>query len=751
MDLEDGYVSGKSPTMSPGTMSPRGTLLRLDPANPPTVEPGHVVVVGAASKGIINRNQRHNAGIYQSVYSPNPFDRVTDDDLKRYRENMDRKAKGLPSLEEEEAAARIEEARQAAEVARQAMEAAAREVKTESQKYRLHSTSHSAYSSHLGLEQAPDSDLIPALFNPSLGSQSAPQDSVGDCNLPAPDFQTQCSNSLHRGLLMRRHSAARFWYWPQKFTVRSTPVTMMAPLQSNGLAESVRLTEERTVLGPRFLKRHKTITDPATTSAEGDTSHLGHSCTSGAEASHDDTEKELIAHAIRIHLRKLDYFNGDCASLQHARIALHLTTYQLHGILSYLLPNQPCILDSWITAGWSARHDWFSSEPGGVHIERLLRDSPSNELCVADCSRLEFDAHPVLEMFAEEYLAYWKSFHQPESEEKRLLYLKDWHYFRRPTNRAYYMVPEFFSSDWLNEFWMIRPDSEDDFRFVYLGTMGTWTPLHADVYRSFSWSANIIGQKRWWFFPPGEEEKLHLINNNRLPADIRALDLDQLGIRYAMFDQFPGQVVFVPSGWYHEVLNLTDCVSINHNWFNATNVARIWEHLQDQLEMVEKSTEDVRDTPGWHEQCQICLRALTGINFHEFLVLLKYILISRWSYTDPIPLDSLLTPRADGHIAQETESLLSFEKQLDVAFCHRFDVDSTVLDRAKDLPLEKVFSDVNEQLGSVEFSSIDWLPRLDFCSAASVLYSFCKHPRVRDLQLIGDSIKRRLNAIKWID
>lgn len=49
----------------------------------------------------------------------------------------------------------------------------------------------------------------------------------------------------------------------------------------------------------------------------------------------------------------------------------------------------------------------------------------------------------------------------------------------------------------------------------------------------------------------------------------------------------------------------TDCVSINHNWFNAANVAHVWDHLQDQLELVEKSTEDVRDTPGWNEQCQV--------------------------------------------------------------------------------------------------------------------------------------------------
>ncbi|VDL92408.1 unnamed protein product [Schistocephalus solidus] len=88
---------------SPKVVSPRGTLLRLDPANPPQLEPGHVVVVGAVSKGIISRDQRHNVGLFQSVFSPNPFDQVTDDDLARYKRNVERKAKGLPTEEEEEA------------------------------------------------------------------------------------------------------------------------------------------------------------------------------------------------------------------------------------------------------------------------------------------------------------------------------------------------------------------------------------------------------------------------------------------------------------------------------------------------------------------------------------------------------------------------------------------------------------------------------------------------------------------------
>ncbi len=41
-------------------------------------------------------------GLFQSVFSPNPFDQVTDDELERYKRNVERKAKGLPTEEEEE-------------------------------------------------------------------------------------------------------------------------------------------------------------------------------------------------------------------------------------------------------------------------------------------------------------------------------------------------------------------------------------------------------------------------------------------------------------------------------------------------------------------------------------------------------------------------------------------------------------------------------------------------------------------------
>lgn len=57
--------------------------------------PGHhVVMVGAASKGIIQRDFQHNATVYKSAYAKNPFDSVTDEELAEYRLLIERKQRG---------------------------------------------------------------------------------------------------------------------------------------------------------------------------------------------------------------------------------------------------------------------------------------------------------------------------------------------------------------------------------------------------------------------------------------------------------------------------------------------------------------------------------------------------------------------------------------------------------------------------------------------------------------------------------
>jgi len=62
--------------------------------------------VGAASKGIIQRDFQHHATVFKSPYAKNPFDSVSNEELEEYKRIIDKKSKGgvsptSPVLEED--------------------------------------------------------------------------------------------------------------------------------------------------------------------------------------------------------------------------------------------------------------------------------------------------------------------------------------------------------------------------------------------------------------------------------------------------------------------------------------------------------------------------------------------------------------------------------------------------------------------------------------------------------------------------
>jgi hypothetical protein len=89
------------------------------------------------------------------------------------------------------------------------------------------------------------------------------------------------------------------------------------------------------------------------------------------------------------------------------------------------------------------------------------------------------------------------------------------------------------------------------------------SPFHADIFRSFSWSVNICGRKTWLFFPPGQEEALRDCHGN-LPYDVTSSMILDAHLHPRLQPttlpleviQEAGEMVFVPSGWHHQVHNL---------------------------------------------------------------------------------------------------------------------------------------------------------------------------------------------------
>ncbi|VDN04819.1 unnamed protein product [Thelazia callipaeda] len=50
-----------------------------------------LVIIGTASKGIIDRQHQHNAQVYRQLYAPNPFASETDEDIQKYMKEVEAK------------------------------------------------------------------------------------------------------------------------------------------------------------------------------------------------------------------------------------------------------------------------------------------------------------------------------------------------------------------------------------------------------------------------------------------------------------------------------------------------------------------------------------------------------------------------------------------------------------------------------------------------------------------------------------
>lgn len=299
---------------------------------------------------------------------------------------------------------------------------------------------------------------------------------------------------------------------------------------------------------------------------------------------------------------------------------------------NYLIQNKPCIFDASVTANWSCRRQWSLS--GVIDFDALSLMFGSSTVPVADCKKKYYNAHMKTDMTLDEYLDYWIEYIMngyPSSME--LLYLKDWHCRKEFPNAPTYDVPQYFMSDWLHEYCQFSPDITDDYMFVYMGPKGTWTPLHVDIFTSYSWSANIVGKKRWLLFPPGQEDFLRDVHRE-LVYDATSDELndrkkykayDERIVKYIDVIQEAGEIIFVPSGWHHQVWNLEDTISVSHNWVNACNIMNVWSGLKKGLNSVMKEVEDCKDMNNWEDHCQLMLKTSFGFDYVQFLDFIVFI------------------------------------------------------------------------------------------------------------------------------
>ena len=141
------------------------------------------------------------------------------------------------------------------------------------------------------------------------------------------------------------------------------------------------------------------------------------------------------------------------------------------------------------------------------------------------------------------------------------------------------------------------PDADrPPYRWFVLGGWRSGSPLHTDPYCSSAWNVNIRGRKRWIIFPGDyltekSDQILHRILCGEVEWDglyspspvlewfveaypslvdyrngIKQGECDDIFDNFYEFIQNPGDMVYVPAGWAHTVLNLEETVAVTHNF-----------------------------------------------------------------------------------------------------------------------------------------------------------------------------------------
>lgn len=121
-------------------------------------------------------------------------------------------------------------------------------------------------------------------------------------------------------------------------------------------------------------------------------------------------------------------------------------------------------------------------------------------------------------------------------------------------------------------------------RNLWIGGAGTFTPIHRDPYQNLF--AQIVGRKRVHIFPPRVADRLYLFdrssrqsNTSAIPTEVPLLDLNDEEL--AQFPYLskaiqdpeaacvilePGDVLYIPQGFYHCIASLSVSASANA-WF----------------------------------------------------------------------------------------------------------------------------------------------------------------------------------------
>lgn len=231
-------------------------------------------------------------------------------------------------------------------------------------------------------------------------------------------------------------------------------------------------------------------------------------------------------------------------------------------ILNFEDPNKPVLLEGCLE-NWIAMGKW------------------DKDYLIKACGDVKFSVGPV-EMKLEDYFRY-----SDQTREERPLYLFDPKFVEKvPLLGKEYKVPEYFREDLFSVLGEERPD----YRWIIVGPTGSGSSFHIDPNSTSAWNAVIKGSKKWVLFPPD------VIPPGVHPSPDGAEVMCPVSIIEWFMNFYgatkdwkkrpiecvckAGEVIFVPNGWWHLVINLEESIAITQNYVSRRNLLNVLDFLK---------------------------------------------------------------------------------------------------------------------------------------------------------------------------
>ncbi|PQP96249.1 F-box protein [Prunus yedoensis var. nudiflora] len=207
-------------------------------------------------------------------------------------------------------------------------------------------------------------------------------------------------------------------------------------------------------------------------------------------------------------------------------------------------PNKPVLLEGCMD-NWVALEKW------------------DRDYLVQVCGDVEFSVGPVVKLG--EYFRY--------ADQAR-------------EERPQYEVPVYFREDLFGVLGSERPD----YRWIIIGLAGSGSSFHIDPNSTSAWNAVIKGSKKWVLFPPDVVPPgVHPSPDGAevaCPVSIIEWFMNFYGATKT-WKRKPiecickaGEMIFVPQGWWHLVINLEESVAITQNYVSRRNLLNVLDFLK---------------------------------------------------------------------------------------------------------------------------------------------------------------------------